>query len=106
MKKSRSGHLLSVICHPSQRLELEELMLRQTSTLGVRSHMCERLVARREWREVTLDNNDKVRVKLARDRNGNLVNAQPEYDDCAAYATKHGVPLKEVMAQALANLNK
>jgi pyridinium-3,5-bisthiocarboxylic acid mononucleotide nickel chelatase len=104
MKKSRSGHVLSVICAPSERLKLEEIMLRQTSTLGVRSHICERLVARREWQQVSLGKGDTVRVKLGRDNDGNIVNAQPEYEDCAAYANKHGVPLKQVIAKALANL--
>ena len=104
MKKSRSGHVLSVICAPGDRAKLEEIVLRQTSTLGVRSHLCQRLVAAREWQQVNLGNGDSVRVKLGRDRQGNIVNAQPEYDDCAAYATKYGLPLKQVIAEALANL--
>jgi len=105
MKKGRSGHQLSVVCKPEDRIILEELILTQTSSLGVRSYMCERLVACREWHEVNVGNDQKVRVKLARDRHGNLINAQPEYDDCAAYATEYGVPLKDVIAAALANLS-
>jgi uncharacterized protein (TIGR00299 family) protein len=101
MKKGRSGQLLTIVCKPEHRKRLQELVLKETSTLGVRSHLLERLVAEREWNEVELDG-VKVRVKIARDRLGAVVNAQPEYEDCASYATEHGVPLKEVMAQALA----
>jgi hypothetical protein len=64
------------------------------------------LVAQREWQEVTIGNGRSVRVKLARDRQGKLVNAQPEYEDCAAYATEYGVPLKDVLSAALTNLAK
>ncbi|HEY9715978.1 MAG TPA: nickel pincer cofactor biosynthesis protein LarC [Trichormus sp.] len=106
MKKSRSGHMLSVVCRPEDRIVLEELILTQTSSLGVRSYLCERLVAQREWQEVTIGNGRSVRVKLARDRQGKLVNAQPEYEDCAAYATEYGVPLKDVLSAALTNLAK
>jgi uncharacterized protein (DUF111 family) len=31
---------------------------------------------------------------------GQVVNAQPEYDDCEAQALEHGVPVKEVLAEA------
>jgi len=31
---------------------------------------------------------------------GRVVNAQPEYDDCEARAGEHGVPVKEVLAEA------
>lgn len=104
MKKGRSGHLLSVISPPERKEILEELILRETSTLGVRSHMCERRISDREWKEVMLSAGSKVRIKLARDRLGAIINAQPEYDDCASYAISYGVPLKEVFAEALGRL--
>jgi len=104
MKKGRSGHLLSVVCKPEDRTRLSELMLAHTSSIGVRSYLCDRVIALREFRQVAVGNEETVRVKIARDRNGNLVNVQPEYDDCVKFATKFGVPLKEVFARALSNL--
>jgi pyridinium-3,5-bisthiocarboxylic acid mononucleotide nickel chelatase len=104
MKKGRSGHLLSIICDPSTKAKLERIVLTQTSSLGVRSYLAERLVAEREWQEVTIGDGAKIRIKIARDLNGNVINAQPEYDDCAAYATATGIPLKEVIVDALTNL--
>jgi pyridinium-3,5-bisthiocarboxylic acid mononucleotide nickel chelatase len=104
MKKGRSGHLLTVICDPAKKAKLERIVLTQTSSLGVRSYLAERLVAEREWQDVTIGDGAKIRIKIARDLNGNVINAQPEYDDCAAYATATGIPLKEVIVDALTNL--
>jgi hypothetical protein len=101
MKKGRSGHMLSVVCKVEDDVRLKEVILSETSTLGVRSHQCTRLVARREWQAVQLARGT-VRIKVARDRSGRITNAQPEFEDCAAYATRHGVPLKDVLTEALA----
>ena len=40
-----------------------------------------------------------VRIKVAR-RGGDVLNAQPEFDDVARLAAEHGVPIKDVHAQA------
>ena len=106
MKKGRSGHLLSVICKPENQLRIAELILSETSTIGVRSHHANRLIAQREWHPVTLSLGTAVRIKVARDLLGQIVNAQPEYEDCAHYATTHGVPLKMVLAEAMAEFQK
>ena len=41
-----------------------------------------------------------VRVKVAR-RNGEILNASPEFDDCARLARERSVPVKEVQALAM-----
>jgi pyridinium-3,5-bisthiocarboxylic acid mononucleotide nickel chelatase len=41
----------------------------------------------------------QVRIKVAR-RNGHVLNAAPEFDDCARLARERGVPLKDVQAAA------
>ena len=104
MKKSRSGHLLSVVCRFQDRVAMQELILEHTTSLGVRSYTCERLVTEREWKHVKIGNGREVRVKLARDKGGKVTNAQPEYEDCAAYATEFGIPLKDVIATAITRL--
>lgn len=102
MKKGRAGHLLSVLCRLADRNAMEQLVLTQTSSLGVRFHEARRSVARRHWQNVQLKGGGTVRIKLAEDKEGNIINAQPEYEDCAAYAAKHNLPLKDVINQALA----
>lgn len=104
MKKGRSGHLLTVLCNPSESDKLQEYLLLQTSTLGVRKYITERLVANREWIKVSLDNGDQIRIKLAYDLDGKIIHAQPEYEDCAAYASTTGTPIADVFNQVLSAL--
>lgn len=101
MKKGRSGHLITVLAKPADRRRLESVLLKETSTIGVRSHLVERLYADREHSLVNLSEHGSVRVKVARDQVGHVINVQPEYVDCVNYAEKSGLPLKEVFEQAL-----
>ena len=101
MKKGRAGHILSVLCKPEDRYRLQEQILDETSSIGVRWYAAERLVAHREWQEVELSPGRRVRIKIARDNQGHIVNMQPEFEDCARYADEHKVPVKEVLIDAL-----
>ncbi|MCC7531836.1 MAG: nickel pincer cofactor biosynthesis protein LarC [Candidatus Melainabacteria bacterium] len=104
MKKGRSGHMLTVICRMADQLRVKEILLAETSTLGVRSHVTERLIAEREMKKVELNSDDddiqSVRVKIGKDLDGNIINVQPEFEDCASYARATGTPLKEVISAA------
>jgi len=90
MKKGRAGHLLTVICDQSHASKIKEYLLTSTSTLGIRESKHTRLICERDWVEVSLPEKEKVRVKLAKDRAGEILHAQPEYEDCAKYARKTG----------------
>lgn len=104
MKKGRSGHMLTVICRMADELRVKEILLAETSTLGVRSKVTERLIAEREMKKVELnsanDDTQSVRVKIGKDLDGNVINVQPEFEDCASYARETGTPLKEVLSAA------
>jgi uncharacterized protein (DUF111 family) len=100
MKKGRSGHMLSVLCKPDNIHAITELILTETSSIGVRWHHCERLIAQRQWQDVKMAKGS-VRVKIARDKSGAVVNVQPEFEDCARYAKAYGVPLKDVLQEAM-----
>ncbi len=99
MKKNRPGTLLSVIAPPDQAGRLAELVIAETSTLGVRTRLLERLIAERR-EEVVETPHGAVRVKLKRVGDGWV--AAPEYEDCARVARARGVPLAEVYRAALA----
>jgi uncharacterized protein (DUF111 family) len=75
-------------------------LLLETTTLGVRRHAVLRDELDRALVEVETAYG-KVRVKVAR-LEGREVGAHPEYDDCLARSREHGVPVKEVVAAALA----
>jgi uncharacterized protein (DUF111 family) len=74
--------------------------LTETTTLGVRFTEVARRALDRELVEVTTVHGP-VRVKVAR-LDGRVVQAQPEYEDCAALARSRAVPLREVQADAVA----
>ena len=98
MKKNRPATLLTVIA-PSDRLPaVTELLLKETTTLGLRWHEEERTRADREI--VALQTKyGKLRFKLAR-WEGKIVNVSPEYEDCRKIASTGKVSLKEVFEEA------
>jgi uncharacterized protein (DUF111 family) len=100
MKKGRPGHLIGALAPESARDRVEAALFRETTTLGVRCHRVERTVLERELVEVQTAYGP-VRVKLGR-QGGRLLNAAPEFEDCARAAREHGVAVKEVIAAASA----
>jgi uncharacterized protein (TIGR00299 family) protein len=99
MKKGRPGHLLTVLARPADVDVIERVIFAETTTLGVRRHMVTRRKLPREHVVVTTPFGE-VRVKVARHTEGQA-RAWPEYDDCAAAARSHGVPLADVQKAAL-----
>jgi len=98
MKKNRPGVLLTVLCAEADADRFSEMILRETTALGVRRHAADRRKLRREV--VTVETPlGQVQVKLGR-LNGELVQAAPEYESCRDVAAKAGVPLKAVYAAA------
>ena len=100
MKKGRPGVLLGVLCAEDRRESITAALFAETGTLGVRRHRVERDVLDRRLETVETAYGP-VRVKLAL-RGGQVVGAHPEYDDCLARARERGVPVREVMAAAMA----
>ena len=98
MKKNRPGLTISILCEPDKTDALSQLLFEQTTTIGVRIHEARRKVLDRE--QVTVETvYGPVQVKVAR-REGKVVNAAPEFDDCQRLAAEKSVPLKQVIAAA------
>jgi hypothetical protein len=98
MKKNRPGTLLTVIAHPERRAALADVIFRETTTIGLRHHEVERECLRREVLDVGTPVGT-VRFKLAW-RDGRIVNAVPEFEDCARIATARSMSVKDVQAIA------
>ena len=99
MKKNRPGTLLTVVAPPDARDRLTATIFRETTTIGVRYREMTREVLERE--NVTVHTpHGPVRVKVAR-RDGRVMNASPEFEDCARIARERHVPVKEVQALAI-----
>ncbi|GGA59445.1 UPF0272 protein [Edaphobacter acidisoli] len=100
MKKNRLGTLITILADDAQVAALEDLLLRETSTLGVRIHHERRSCLDRAHLTVTTAYGE-VRMKLG-SRGGVVLNAAPEFEDCRAAAERNGVPVKQVMQAAVA----
>jgi pyridinium-3,5-bisthiocarboxylic acid mononucleotide nickel chelatase len=100
MKKGRLGTLLTILADDAHIAALEDLLLRETSTLGVRVHHERRSCLDRAHTTVATPYGD-IRIKLG-SRSGEVFNAAPEFEDCRAAAAKHNVPLKIVQQAAVA----
>jgi len=100
MKKGRPGILVTVLCPPAEREAIEELLFRETTTLGVRRQEWDRTVLERETATVETVYGP-IRVKIGR-RGGTVYNAWPEFEDCQKAAAERKVAVKQVLAEALA----
>ena len=103
MKKNRPGTLLTAIAPPGARQELTSIIFRETTTIGVRYREMTRECLERETQTVTTPFGD-VRFKVAR-RDGEILNASPEFEDCVNLANRHGRPIKEIQAAAIKAFN-
>jgi uncharacterized protein (TIGR00299 family) protein len=100
MKKGRTGVQLTVLCRPSLLPRLRDLLFRETTTIGLRWRLENKLALLREFVTVRTEWGE-ARIKIARWPSGKVANASPEYEDCRLLATLHSVPLKEVMQRAM-----
>ena len=100
MKKNRPATLLRVLVAPEALDRVREVVLTETTTLGIRVHEVQRYSLPRRFAQVqTLWGS--VTVKIARLPDG-TERAVPEYEDCRRLAAKAGVPLQRVYAEAMA----
>ena len=99
MKKNRPGTLLSIIAPPAARERLATTVFQETTTIGIRHREMDRECLERESLIVQTPLGP-VRVKIAR-RNGEIMNASPEFEDCARIAAAQGRPVKDVQAAAV-----
>ena len=101
MKKGRPGTLLTVLCAPEASAAFEQLLLRETPTLGLRIRQDRRVCLER--RHVSVETAyGSLRVKVGVARGGEERNAAPEFEDCRTAAQRHNAPLKRVQQAALA----
>ena len=94
MKKGRPAHKLSVLASAEDQQAIIGELMKETSTLGVRVSQVMRQEAERRVEKVDTSLGP-VRVKLKL-LDGNPVSLAPEYEDCAAIASRSGLPLREV----------
>ncbi len=100
MKKNRPGTLATIICTPDQVGEFSDLLIRETTSIGLRWRIENRIKARRSFEGIDTEYG-LVKLKIARKGNA-IINMTPEYEDCKRLAREKNAPLKSVMAAAWA----
>ncbi len=94
MKKNRPGVMISVLCDEPKIAEMEEILFRETTTLGIRRYPVSRHKLRRQATEVST-RFGAVKGKLGWIE-GRPPTFSPEHDDCVRVAQAHNVSLREV----------
>jgi uncharacterized protein (TIGR00299 family) protein len=98
MKKNRPGVLLTVLCAEAEADNFSELILRETSSFGVRRYSAQRRKLRREFTTVTTPHG-KVTVKVGK-LDGRVLQAAPEFESCRKLAEETKLPLKQIYEAA------
>jgi len=107
MKKNRPGVLLTILCAETDADKFTEMILRETSSFGVRRHTAERRKLAREFASVKTAYGE-VTIKLGK-LDGKVIQESPEFESCKKLARTAKVPLKviyESVATALKRRKK
>ncbi|RKU18643.1 nickel pincer cofactor biosynthesis protein LarC [Candidatus Poribacteria bacterium] len=103
MKKNRPATQITVLCPTPRRDKLIELLLTETTTFGVRLSSADRVKLRRDFIQVET-RWGTIQAKRGY-LNGILTKTVPEYEDCKRLAEQNNVPLRQIYAEALNNLD-
>jgi pyridinium-3,5-bisthiocarboxylic acid mononucleotide nickel chelatase len=98
MKKNRPGVLLTVLCKMEMMDQITGFLLTETTTIGLRWRIDQRMKAHREIRTAKTAYGE-MGFKVAKIGN-RTVNVSPEYEDCKRVAMKKNVPLINVLDAA------
>ncbi len=104
MKKNRPAVKITVIIEEKDLEKIEDILLKETTTLGLRIFSTSRKTLDRKVDEVETEWG-RVRIKVGM-INGKISNVAPEYDDCKTIANEHGLPIKEIYQNALHLFNQ
>jgi len=98
MKKGRPGALLTCLCAPAEAERFAALMLRHTSSFGVRQTLCQRYILARTAGERRTALGP---VRFKRGEGHGVVKSKPEYEDVAEAARRRGLSFAEAMDEIL-----
>lgn len=94
MKKNRPAVKVSVLADPQKSHLLGEILLRETTTIGYRRHLAEKIMLKREERKLETPWGS-ITIKVAGSP-PHYYNIAPEYTDCLRIAREKGIPLKNI----------
>jgi uncharacterized protein (TIGR00299 family) protein len=93
MKKGRPGFLLKIICEPKHAQTLKEVILSETTSIGLRFHTEQRMTLPREI--ITVQTKfGPMQAKMIITPTGPVIT--PEFEECRRVALEKNIPIKEV----------
>lgn len=104
MKHGRPAGQISVICKIEDVQKMEQIIFEEGLTFGIRRQILQRSKLAREFVTVQTEFG-QIRIKVG-SLAGKIINAKPEFSDCAAAAEKHKVTVKTVLDAAMAAYKK
>jgi uncharacterized protein (TIGR00299 family) protein len=94
MKKARPASKLSVLCSTKITDEIIGILIKHTTTLGVRKYMVEKMMLKREFQQI-ISRFGPVTIKTAFYK-GKRLRTKPEFEDCVRIAKENNVPVQTV----------
>lgn len=102
MKKNRPAYLLTVLCRPSDRVRMEEILFTETTTIGIRRQFMQRTVLKRE-NQKTMTSLGEVDVKILCQPDGKRY--APEYESVARIAREKNMAFRKAFQMIEAEVN-
>ena len=99
MKKNRPGVMLSVLCPKKKQADLEKIIFKETTTLGIRIKEIKRSCLKREF--LNFNSSFGTVTLKAAFYNGKLIKFSPEYEECKELAKTKGMPLQQIYQQII-----
>lgn len=104
MKKTRPATKISVLCDASSEQHLSDILLKESTTLGLRCFPVEKTILDRRVETIHSDyGNIDVKIALY---NGSSLKFKPEYEQCRLAAKKHHVPIMQIMEEVITKAKK
>ncbi len=94
MKKNRPAVKVTILADPQKSHLLGQILLQESTTIGYRRQIAEKIMLKREERQVETPWG-KVKIKVA-GSHPHYYNIAPEYADCLRIAREKGIPLKKI----------
>ncbi len=95
MKKNRPSYMLSVICNADDKETLEKIILKETTTFGIRSYEVSRKILDRDFTKI------ETKYGHVSVKNGYLntekIKSSLEFEDIKKLAIKNDKTLKEII---------
>ena len=98
MKKNRPAYQLNVLCSEETVPRIEEIIFKETTTIGIRRVRMERTVMRREIRTLTTSLGE-AKVKVCRSGSADIIRVYPEYESAADISREKKLPYQDVWRQ-------